>query len=70
MKITYENSNLLIIDDEEKRIYNLGDAVNISMRTSYSLDGFIEEISENKLLLKDKNNSSYSIGFDYIKKII
>ncbi|EGT0690967.1 hypothetical protein ACSW9V_15440 (plasmid) [Clostridium perfringens] len=71
MNITYKNSELLVISEEEERVFDLGDNVNISMRTSnYSLHGFIDKLEEDKLILKDGTNTSYSIGYDYIKDII
>lgn len=73
MEIKYNNEKLLIIKDEIKKTYSIGDEITISLKTSYYGDykGKISDIIDGKIELKDLNASSmYTVGFDFIKDII
>lgn len=73
MKIKYFNNELIVIDEEIEKRYTVGDTVLIDVKCNYygGYSGKIETLEENKLTISELNAaSSYTVAFDYIKKIV
>ncbi|MFR5263686.1 hypothetical protein [Clostridium sp.] len=73
MEMKYFNNELIVIDEEIEKRYAVGDTVLIDVKCNYygGYSGRISNLEENRLTISELNTpSSYTVAFDYIKKIV